>query len=60
MPRSSFASAASRSAGPSLPAQPAALHRAVRRMSSLRLGLFRLSAISAKSLALPIEGTQRD
>src|SRR5580700_2775715 len=37
--KSSRARTAERSAGPSLPAQPAALHRAVRRTSSPREGL---------------------
>src|SRR5271156_3940041 len=39
---SSRARTAERSAGPSLPAQPAALHRAVRRTSSPREGLLSL------------------
>src|SRR5271156_6621750 len=41
--KSSRARTAERSAGPSLPAQPAALHRAVRRTRSPREGLLSLS-----------------
>src|SRR5579875_915857 len=42
LPKSSRASTALRSAGPSLPAQPAALHRAVKRTSSSRPALLSL------------------
>src|SRR5262245_20984699 len=41
--RSSRASTSARSAGPSLPAQPAALQRAVKRTNSVRDGLLSLS-----------------
>src|SRR5262249_46744106 len=42
--RSSRARTSARSAGPSLPAQPAALHRAVSRVSSARDGLLSLAS----------------
>src|ERR1700694_5492247 len=49
--RSSRARTAERSSGPNLPAQPAALQRAVSRMSSLRLALlFSFSAIDDSKL----------